>query len=81
MPKIWVIGPIKHEAGESSRAKERLRDKGKGKAREVAMSWNEVVAKVEEDQKMWRRRIAWRIVERQVDLEMLMDKIEGLEEL
>ena len=68
--------------GESSRPKERARDGAKGKEREAQTSEREeVVGRSEEAKDMRRRRIARRIAERRVNLEMLMDKIEGLEGL
>ena len=76
MPKIRVVGPV--EPGEAGPSKQTERPKmaTKGKDRKVGTSRDkEVLAKTEEDREM--RRIA----ERRVDLEMLMDEIEGLEGL
>ena len=80
--KIWVVRPMEPGVGESLRPKERARDKAKGKEREVqTLEQEEVIGRLEEGKDMQRRRIAQRIAERWVDLEMLMDEIEGLEGL
>ena len=82
MLKIRVVRPVEPGEAGPSKQTERPKTATKGKDREVGTSWDkEVLAKTEEDREMRRRRIARRIAERRVDLEMLMDEIESLEEL
>ena len=76
VPKIWVVRPIKPEAGKPLR----LRDEGKGKQQDVRTSGQEVViGRLEEECDMCMRRLLWKLAEKWVDLEVLMEEIAGIE--
>jgi hypothetical protein len=79
---VKAIEPMGNVAGPSRPSEDKAKGskgKGKGKAKEVRE--DEDYEGMDEGAAMRRRHIAARLAQKRVDLEMLLDEIEGLEGL
>ena len=62
------------------RPRERARDEGKGKEQKMQTSGKEVVVgRSEAEHDMHMRGLSWKLAEKRVDIEVLMEEITGIE--